>query len=234
MQKLSITGADDLTSIHSLSQLVSQFPFLEVAILYYPEKENHNRNPGKGWRNELIRTIDKNNLAVHLCGEKVFRAILEPNFAQSKVFDELSKYNRIQININARKNIFSVNEIHKIYTTLLDLNLSLILQYHERSKEWVLPFIQNHRNNPNINILLDSSLGKGVSPDVFNIPEELKDYNYTIGFAGGVSPENIGRIHNQIKSLNFNNYYIDLESGVRTDNYFDLTKAKQLCEIYSM
>ena len=50
MFKLSITGADNLVDINQLKSLVYQYTNLELAILYFPEKENINRNPGFIWR----------------------------------------------------------------------------------------------------------------------------------------------------------------------------------------
>lgn len=229
MFKLSITGADNLVSIDALQLMTQQFPQLELAILYFPEKENQFRNPGLDWRNEFFSKIPKENTAIHLCGQQVFETILSDEFKQSQLLSELKKTQRVQININARKDIFSHTDIQNIYSTLLQYDLNLILQYHERSKDWILPFIAN-KELQNIHILLDASLGKGVAPEKFEIPKELQSLNYPIGFAGGLNPDNISNIYNQVKPFNLPKYWLDLESGCRTDNIFDLIKAQKLCE----
>lgn len=227
MFKLSITGADNLVPVADLKQMVQAYPSLELAVLYFPEKENQARNPGVEWRNEFFETIPKENTAIHLCGKDVFDTILSADFATSSVFQELKKTERIQININARKDIFSHEDIQQIYTILLQHGFTLILQYHERSKDWILPYI-TPKHLDNVHILLDASLGKGVTPDTFEVPEELKALNYPIGFAGGLNPENIGRVYAQVKPLHLTRYWLDLESGARTDNLFDMYKAYQL------
>lgn len=229
MFKLSITGADNLVDVNQLKNLVNQYPDLELAILYFPEKENINRNPGFIWRLNFFDNIPKNNTAIHLCGEKVFNIILSNEFETTLLFKELQKTQRIQININARKDIFNNEDIHKIYKKLLSHGFEIILQYHERSKFWILPFLNDNASNK-IHILLDSSLGKGIAPEKFTIPEELIQFNLPIGFAGGLNPQNIDVIHEQIKLFNLANYWLDLESGVRTDNNFDMHKAQLLCE----
>lgn len=230
MFKLSITGADNLVDVNSLSSLVKDFPALELAILYFPEKENHPRNPGKEWRDKFFSIIPKENTAIHLCGQQVFETILSSEFETSDVFKELKKTNRIQININARKDIFSHQDIQQIYTILLSHGFTLILQYHNRSKDWILPYITD-KHLDNVHILLDASLGKGVTPDIFEVPKELQELDYPIGFAGGLNPENIASVHTQVKNLVLKRYWLDLESGVRTDNTFNLVKAKLLCTL---
>lgn len=229
MFKLSITGADNLVPVDSLNSLVKAFPSLELAILYLPERENHPRNPGVEWRNKFFSNIPKENTAIHLCGQEAFNVILSPEFEHSSLFQELKKTSRIQLNINARKDIFSHAQVHAIYTILLKHDFTLILQYHERSKEWILPYI-SPKKIKNVHLLLDASLGKGVTPEKFEIPDELKKLDYPIGFAGGLNPDNIASVHVQVKSFSLSKYWLDLESGARTDNIFDLGKAQKLCE----
>jgi len=186
MFKLSITGADNLVDVNQLKNLVNKYPNLELAILYLPEKEDVNRNPGIDWRNKFFNTIPKINTAIHLCGKIAFHTILSDDFEKSLLFKELKKTQRIQLNINARKDIFSIEDIHEIYKKLLSHDFEIILQYHERSKFWILPFLKEY-NSKNIHILLDASLGKGIAPEKFTIPEELIPFNLPIGFAGGLN-----------------------------------------------
>lgn len=228
MINLSITGADNNTNINELAALSQKYPQLELAVLYFPEKENIQRNPGVAWRQEFFKTIKKENTALHLCGKGVFDAILSKSFTSSKELKEFAQTSRIQININARHDIFTHNEIHTVYEKLLGEGFELILQYHERSRHWILPFIEKHTPQK-VNILLDASLGKGITPKEFTAPKEVLELSYPIGFAGGLNPDNIELAHSQVKSLGISNYWLDLESGVRTDNEFDMSKAYSLC-----
>lgn len=228
MFKLSITGPDNLVKQESLKLLTDKYSNLEFALLYFPEKENQNRNPGVEWRNKFFSIIPKKNTAIHLCGKEVFDTILSEEFEKSQLFTELKKANRIQININARKDIFTHKEVQSIYSILLSYHFTLILQYHERSKDWILPYIKNN-SVENIHVLLDSSLGKGIAPKEFTFPEDLKNINCPIGFAGGFNPENIKNFHEQIKQFKLSKYWLDLETGSRTNDIFDIKKAENLC-----
>jgi phosphoribosylanthranilate isomerase len=220
---------DNHVRIQSLHDLIQKFPLLELGILYFPEKENDPRNPGSAWRKEFFSTIPKKNTAIHLCGKNVFETILSASFSQSPLFLELQKAQRIQLNINARYDLFEHQSIHQIYSTLLEYGFTIILQYHQRSQSWILPFLEKNKEHPNIHLLLDSSLGRGVVVEKFEIPQELLSFDYPIAFAGGINPYNIQQIYSQVQKLQLPNYGLDLESGARTHNEFDLEKVDILC-----
>lgn len=222
---LSITGADNLTKISDLHNFHENNPHVELGILYYLEKQGTHRNPTFDWRKMFFEQIGSHNVSYHLCGEEVFRSIIDTNFETTLIFNEFKQASRLQLNINARKDLFNHNEIHQIYSKLVNLGFRIILQYNEHSKSWILPFLDANINFHNqIDILLDSSLGKGVVITEFYIPEELNKYHFKYGFAGGISSENIQNIHEKIKQLNVE-YWLDLESGARIDNIFNMDKA---------
>lgn len=229
MAKLSITGADDPVSIPMLCALAFQYPQTEFALLYYPEKEGAPRNPSKQWRMDFLRNMPKENTAIHLCGKQAFDEIFDPGFALSDYFYELKRYGRIQLNINARYDIFTTEQIHAVYDRLLQHNFNIILQYNPKSASWIEPYLENNPNPQQISILLDSSLGKGVATEVFDVPAHLVEQGYSIGFAGGLNPENIKDTHGKVLAYNVPKYWLDLESGVRTNNEFDQLKARKLC-----
>lgn len=228
---LSITGSDNQTSISELNSFHDKNLHVELGLLYYPEKEGTPRNPTFEWRERFFNMIDKNHIALHLCGEEIFRSILSQGFEQSSTAQEFKKANRIQININARKSIFTHEEIHEVYSKLIKIGCRLIIQYNDTSKAWILPFLESNTNLLNhIDMLLDSSLGKGIVASDFFIPQELQQYSFKYGFAGGISIENIENIHNKVRLLGVE-YWLDLESGARTNNVFDLEKAYKLSSL---
>ncbi len=227
---ISITGADDNTSITQLVELNKKFPYAEWGILYFPEKEGAKRNPTQTWRKEFLAQIPKDKTAIHLCGEDVFNQILASDFDSSELKIELSKFGRIQLNINARKlkNLFTDEQIATIYEKLLANDLHIIAQYNHISENAIKKFITNNKVDYNyFDILLDSSLGKGVSPETWSVPEGLGN-EVTLGFAGGLNPENIYGNYQKINPITKNKYWLDLESGARTDNEFDLVKAESI------
>ena len=230
LNHISITGADDNTSITQLVELNKNFPYAEWGILYFPEKEGAKRNPTKEWRKEFLANIPKDKTAIHLCGEDVFNEILSDNFDTSELKAELSKFGRIQLNINARKlkNLFTDEQIAAIYHKLLTSGFHIIAQYNHISENAIRKFIEtNNVNYDYFDILLDSSLGKGVSPDTWTVPQGLS-HKVTLGFAGGLNPENISNNYQKIDPITKNNYWLDLESGARTENEFDLEKVKNI------
>lgn len=227
---ISITGADDNTSITDLVKISKSFPYAEWGILYYPEREGAKRNPTKDWRNQFITSIPKEKTAIHLCGEDVFKQILADDFDSSQLKSELAHFGRIQLNINSRKlkKFFTDEEIAQIYKKLLACKFHIIAQYNYISEKAITNFINtNTVDYSRFDILLDSSLGKGISPDTWTVPNGLSK-NATLGFAGGLNPENIFNSFTKIEQITENSYWLDLESGARTDNEFDLNKVKNI------
>lgn len=229
MPKLSITGADDPVSIPMLCALAYQYPQTEFALLYLPEKEGAPRNPTKPWRMNFLKNMPKPNTAIHLCGKQAFDDVLASEFVMSDYFYELKRYSRIQLNINSRADIFNHEQIHAVYDKLVQNNFNIILQYNPKSSLWIEEYLSKAPNPEQISILLDASLGKGVAVDEFDVPQHLVDLGYFIGFAGGINPENIAKIHKTVLSYNVKNYWLDLESGARVDNQFSQANARKLC-----
>lgn len=229
--KLSITGADDLVSIPMLCALAFQYPQTEFGLLYLPEKEGAPRNPLKQWRMDFLKNMPKENTAIHLCGKIAFDEILSNDFVLSDYYFELKRYSRIQLNINSRADLFTTEQIHAVYDKLLQNNFNIILQYNPKSAQWIEPYLSGQNYSKQVSILLDASLGKGVAVDNFDVPRHLAEQGYFIGFAGGINPENISKIHELVKSYNIENYWLDLESGVRVDNQFSQAQARKLCAL---
>ncbi|MBR0879526.1 hypothetical protein [Bradyrhizobium liaoningense] len=50
-----------------------------------------------------------------------------------------------------------------------------------------------------------------------------------VGYAGGISPENIHGVMSVLEQTT-GRYWIDMESGVRTDDRFDIEKCRAVCE----
>jgi phosphoribosylanthranilate isomerase len=51
-----------------------------------------------------------------------------------------------------------------------------------------------------------------------------------LGFAGGINPDNVIDKMDEITSLPVGRFWIDMESGVRTDDRFDLDKVEDVCK----
>lgn len=226
MSKLvSIAGADDETSLDALSQLVCD-KSVEIALLYYPEKEGYPRNPSKQWREQFFNKISRDQRAIHLCGVEVFNEILSPEFKSFSIYSELKKYHRVQLNINARRADFSEEQVLAVFETLTQEGFSLIFQCHEESVHVIEKFVRSrvaHRHQ--FAVLLDSSKGKGIFSGNWEIPPFVYELKLPLGIAGGLNADNIQHVK---ASISYSKVWFDLESGARTNNVFDLVKVQNI------
>ena len=76
-------------------------------------------------------------------------------------------------------------------------------------------------------ILFDASAGRGVAPEGW--PAPIPDH--FCGYAGGINPGNVARHIELIKEAGAEDTWIDMESGVRTENRFDLDKVREVLKI---
>ena len=115
--------------------------------------------------------------------------------------------------------------------------------------EWSMPSIVVPResdknrmtvfNYPrSISMLHDASGGRGIPTEVYEVPPtaaDLKGVNRSwtqnralFGFAGGISPDNVEAKIQQIMALGDFDFWIDMESAVRTDDVLDLDKVESV------
>ncbi|MGY4224421.1 phosphoribosylanthranilate isomerase [Bradyrhizobium sp. USDA 4503] len=74
--------------------------------------------------------------------------------------------------------------------------------------------------------LFDRSGGAGVAPTAWPMHP---GGDRLVGYAGGISPDNIGGVMSVLEQMP-GRYWIDIESGVRTDDRFDIEKCRAVCE----
>ena len=72
--------------------------------------------------------------------------------------------------------------------------------------------------NETVSWLYDCSGGRGKVPNTW----PRTDQDRLVGYAGGIGPENVLDVLDQIPSTN---YWIDMETHVRTNDIFDLDKC---------
>lgn len=220
---VSLTGPDDQTDITELQALAVKYPFVEWALLYVPHNEGAARNPRQAWRKTFFEVNMPGTSAVHLCGSQAFNELQKDMLPA-----EILQADRLQLNINARRKDFTDKEVLEIYKRSLDLGPDIILQRHADTAALIdrfiagLPVIDTHR----IHVLLDESKGTGSTPDVWRRPDSLD--GIACGYAGGIGPHNVQQILPLVAAIHQPDepYWIDMESGVRTDNQFDIFKAE--------
>lgn len=228
LHRVSLTGVDDNTKLTELAALGDEFPFVEWALLYVPHNEGAPRNPSKQWREAFVGSSLSGYKAIHLCGGLAFKQLL-----QGKLPSDVYLVDRIQLNVNPRNRTFTDDQVVEIYRKSLTLGPDIILQRHTDTIGPIARFLSelSSKDKHRVHVLLDNSKGAGLVPDNWNIPTDIDDH--FCGFAGGLEPTNVSSVIHQINSVGVN-YWIDMESGVRTDNQFDLHKAREILSITNL
>jgi hypothetical protein len=235
---VTITGIDENIDISRMIELSKRFPFVEWGILISANKAGTDRYPRKVWVEGLVsryynetRTYPK--LAYHLCG-KVSSCMLVGNCAAA-LWDEFvpnfDYAGRIQVNVNVNRSP---------YNPRMFAGLVAMYERCAMGDRKTLKFIvQHNKNNERLwfdlvlngvypNILFDTSGGRGLSLRKYLPPIA----GLLCGYAGGISPENIKETLGNIDAVVYDGLcWIDMESGVRTDNKLDFDKVEQVLEI---
>lgn len=230
IKTVTITGADNKTNPKDLIDLSLKFPFVEWGILVSNSKIGTNRYPSIEWINKLCffkQFQNKNmNLSLHICGEvcqRILKGEIDVNLKYPKLIS-LDSFDRMQLNFNYKN---SKIDLLLMMNSLSDLKQEIIFQYNKSNKE-IIDILVNCKGNSKWNFLYDSSGGRGVVQK-----EWEKPLNAYTGYAGGLNPENLKEELEKIKLLvpNDNKIWIDAESGIRTDNEFDLDKVEKFLSI---
>lgn len=218
---VSLTGADDNTAHKDLAQLTEQYPKVEWALLMFPERDGLARNPTKAWR-DTFHAMKFPQTALHLCGSAIER-FAEENPA---LLNEIESFKRVQINL--KPNRATIELVEKLTRVVEKFpQLQFITQYNDVNGEYFKYWnpISNHA------YLFDGSLGKGVKPEQWQAPV----LNKFCGYAGGLSPDNIEAELVKISQVTQGHtIWIDMESGIRSEDQFDLHKANKILEAVSI
>lgn len=209
---ITFTGIDDRTDLARADKLANEYP-IEWGILL--SKSNRDaRYPC----DQAIREISKikGNKAAHVCGEYAqqllqifpFQIVSFPGDQideriKSLIFD--LSFDRVQINSKS----YPPMEV-KTFS-----GLPLIKQWRSSTFD----------EQESMLMLYDCSGGRGILPTV--LPRLLKDK--FVGYAGGITPENVLTFLNNIEGKG--EFWIDMETGVRTNGWFDLNKVEKICQL---
>ncbi|WP_060064675.1 hypothetical protein [Burkholderia ubonensis] len=219
INRVSLTGPDDRTDLAQLVELSQRFPMVEWALLYVPHNEGAPRNPTRPWREAFFSQVAAAS-AVHLCGALAFEQLLK-----GELPDEILRAQRLQLNINARKQDFTAEQVLEVFARAIELGPDIILQYHPGSAALIEQFA--HQVSPSVrsrvHVLMDASRGTGTAPATWVRPAALQELY--VGYAGGIGPHNIAAVLQAVMGLG-RPCWVDMESGIRTDNQFDAAKAE--------
>lgn len=217
---VTFTGIDKQTDLDRLQKLQARYPLAEFGVLFSATRnddENERRYPGV----DFIRKLKARglNLSLHLCGAYA-RLGIDDNFTEVywRLGDTFRIFKRIQLNIPA-----SCKYPNNISFSRPSLELEEIIIGHNPQRK--LPLDELRLSNVNVSFLLDGSGGRGIDCDF--VPQPIPGHR--TGYAGGVNPENAIKKWHDIKDTGLDNdLWIDMESGVRTDDWFDLDKVEDI------
>jgi len=220
IDKVTITGADDKITFNDLKTIQDKYPFVEWAILFSRSKCGQQRYPSE----EHLKTHFENNelnLAAHFCGWYSAQVLENQNF--QLITDLPSCFKRIQINYNFKvAKDWDINHFMAFAEGVEDREF--IFQYNKSNAE-TLDEQEIIGIPSNVHFLHDGSGGRGTEIKEFQEPFN----NIYTGYSGGISTDNIKTICETLNNMkNTNNVWIDMESGVRTDNEFDLKKVETI------
>ena len=234
INKVTITGADDKTSHLELVRLSKKYPFVEWGILFSASKVGANRYPSIRWIEKLreVKTeFDKDAepgkkmyLSGHFCG-KYSRDVMSGTFSEIDFYKGMFK--RFQLNFNFKAAPYKKDLLLDGMKNRYDETI-FILQYNKSNASDIDEIIKDYGAS-NLHCLYDASGGRGKV--ISEIKEALPVYT---GYSGGLNLENVEGVCKIItEHENPVHCWIDMESGVRTNDELDLGKVEKVLETCS-
>lgn len=216
----SITGADDAVDTGDLTEIAVEYPFVEWAILLLKARAGEPRFPTSGWIENFSKNTHGQNKAMHLCDD-AFLGFIDK---QSDIMELMSGFQRIQLNLKYGDVEGKYDPAALVARVKEFPQWQFIIQYTPE-KQGLLPLL---KDVPNHAVLFDASAGRGIVPDSWPAPLP----GHFCGHAGGLTPENVGKNLESISRVAAGQViWIDMETGVRTDNKFDVAKVRRVCAI---
>ena len=224
LKHITFTGVDEKTvagDIKILQEIQKEYPYVEFGVLTsYHWFENGNRYLDP----RLFRYLTQAhlNLALHICGEAAHDAACgKDDEIHYLSWGKHQFFRRIQLNISNRQDNPPIVEPtpwgHEIIIQQKDVDhLDL---YNATRKDWK-DYIGR------LSVLLDASGGQGIDTDIKILQTDKK-----VGYAGGFNPDNVEKKLSYLMENVNGPFWIDMETGVRTDDWFDINKVKKVLEI---
>lgn len=207
MPGITVTGIDERTRLTDIQRLLDAGA--EVAVLWSETPEGRNRYPSVHWISSMHKHC-RGKTALHVCGSKARERFLKrPGPYNGFAFN----FDRIQI--NGRVDVSTLARCS-------GWGCEIITQ--DNSANAPLRDIEVTRHA----ILVDGSGGRGIAPTAWVRPPTSK----RVGFAGGLGPHNLSEQLTLIAAVATGDWWVDMESGVRTDDWFDADKALECVRIF--
>ena len=215
LNRVTFTGVDDRTNIEDLVYLTNKYPFVEFGVLV--SKNGSNSGEINRYPNLTILKRLKNkglNLSCHICGS-IARQIVQKNDwseLEKLLGKDIEVFNRFQLNVSG------IHKFSKDITFREDKEFIIQLKND-------LSLYDYYKDLPNVFGFQDNSGGVGKFED------NWLDSDRYFGYAGGLSVENVEKVIENLLIVNNDNFWIDMETSVRTNDWFDTKKCEEVLKI---
>lgn len=197
---ITFTGLDEQTDMDRVEALTKRYP-VEWGVLF-GGRLGKNRYPPRRVSDEAAaRGLP---LSMHLCGARA----AEANEGVSP--SSFAGFNRIQVNRAAGQ-----YDLAALGRLAGNVQRPIIVQ-HRAS---LFP-----ESVQGVQWLQDNSGGKGRLASYWAKPFVA---DQLVGYAGGLNPDNVA---DAVQHMPAKNFWIDMETGVRTDDWLDLDKCEAVCK----
>ena len=205
---IAFTGVDSADLIPGMQALSGRYP-IEWGVLVDDDKNDDVLFADREVRAALLATPAL-RYAAHVCGEQARLIANDPLAARI----DLSGFQRLQVNHG-----FSGSSAEQVENVVRFGRTNTIRSMLQTLTEFPL--------DARLDWLYDTSFGTGKSPSTW--PPLPGDVGPLCGYSGGIKPENVADILKAIDAPAGAQYFIDMESGVRSDGRFDLAKCEAVC-----
>jgi len=229
LTRVSITGADDTVRPSDLVELSREFPFVEWGILFSESLAGSARYPTKDWRQAFVAIANthKLQLAAHLCGK-----IAREMESGAETLWLPMPFQRVQLNGYAGGDLDTPSH-HRLGVTFIlqARGLSDFVRFSLRAADLNASTETGIDRMPwskrsTASVLFDPSSGTGTPPTT---QWPIQRTEVPTGYAGGIRPSNVRTVLGDLPP-SATPVWIDMESGVRTNNVFDLARVRQVLE----
>lgn len=204
---IAFTGVDDPSLVDQMRALSIRYP-IEWGILLDDAQTEKKLFPGEHERSAMLASQGL-RWAAHVCGDEAERIANEPREATV----DLTGFQRVQVNHS-----FSGSSSVQIANTVRFGRM--------RGVRTLLQCSTDFPDDSRLDWLFDVSFGTGVKPGAW---PTLSDAGPFCGYSGGIGPSNAAAVVAAIDAPRDGLFWIDMESGVRTDDRLDLAKCEAVC-----
>lgn len=204
---IAFTGVDHPDLLRGMELLSSRYP-IEWGVLVDDAQAHLPLFPDARDRACLL---GKRGLrwAAHVCGEQAKLIANHPSVATVDV----TGFSRVQIN-------------HSTTGSTLEQIDNAAWFGRRHGIRTMLQCSGHFPDECRVDWLFDVSFGTGITPAGW---PRIPDRGPFCGYSGGIRPDNVIEVLERIAAPKGSLYWIDMESGVRSDGRFDLEKCEAIC-----